>query len=263
MTRIRLIRWSIGVVMSGVSFLLAALLLMPLEQGRSDARAAQCRNNLKEIALALNYYHDKYSSFPPVFVPDNDGRPMHSWRVLLLPFLQDAKNNELYQRYRFDEPWDGPTNSLLHGENVSAYSCPSDMAPFLSRWTSYLAISGPGTIWRHDTVIGFRDIKDSVEDTLAFVEVANSGIHWLEPRDIPSSLLDEASSNWPPIGDRAEHQVQRLWGLSDSHEYMIAVGVEVLRIERSATAKDIRPLCTINGHEATASFFRRHARHYK
>ena len=46
-----------------------------------------CKSNMKRIALAFHDYHDRYSSFPPAFLADTNGRPMHSWRVLLLPFL--------------------------------------------------------------------------------------------------------------------------------------------------------------------------------
>lgn len=263
MSRFRLMRWAISLGVSTLLLLLAAILLQPLEQGRGDARAAQCRNNLKEIALAMHYYHDKHSAFPPVFVPDANGRPMHSWRVLLLPYLQDSRMGELYRRYRFDEPWDGPNNSLLHGEQVSAYACPSDNGPYQSHWTSYLAISGSETMWRHDATVMMADIKDREEDTLALVEVANSGIHWLEPRDIQLSSLDESGANWPPIGSRAEHRVKQFWGYSDWHEYAITVGYQVLHIERSATAKELRPLCTIDGQENCAPFFHQHARRRK
>ncbi len=80
MSRIRPTRWTIGFAVSFGFLLLAMFLLWPVTtSSRDPARAAQCRNNLKEIALALIYYHDKYSAFPPVFVPDADGRPMHSW----------------------------------------------------------------------------------------------------------------------------------------------------------------------------------------
>ncbi len=264
MSRIRLMRWAIGFAVSVGFLLLAMFLLWPVTtDSRDPARAAECRNNLKEITLALHYYHDKYSAFPPVFVSDAEGRPMHSWRVLLLPYLLYSRRDDLYQRYRFDEPWDGPNNSLLHGEQVAAYACPSDGGAYQSRWTSYLAVSGPATMWRHDATIGFRVVKDRVEDTLAFVEVANSGIHWLQPRDIPLSSLDEPGAKWPPVGSRAEHRVQQFWGYSDWHEYAMTVGFQVLRIERSATAKDLRPLCTINGHEDCAPVFRQHARPWK
>lgn len=263
MSRIRPLHWVIGIAVSIPLLLLAAFLLQPLEQSRGDARAAQGRNNLKQLTLALANYEDKYGSFPPVFVPDADGRPMHSWRVLLLPFLGDSRTDELYKRYRFDEPWDGPNNSLLHGELIEAYSCPSDNGTYQARWTSYLAVSGPGTMWRHDEAVTHRDITDRADETLVVVEVANSGIHWLEPRDIPLSSLDEPDAKWPPLGERIEHRVQQFWGHSDPHEYTITWGFQVLRIERSATPKDLHPLCTISGHEDMAAFFGKKLRPWK
>ncbi len=263
MSRIRLMRWVAGIVASVTLLLLAAFLLRPLEQGRSDARSAQCRNNLKELAVALNNYYYSYGSFPPVFVADAEGRPIHSWRVLLLPFLQDERMHELYERYRFDEPWDGPNNSLLHREQAAAYSCPNDPGPSESRWTSYLAISGPGTMWRHDQTVKLRDVTDHADETLAFVEVAKSGIHWMEPRDIALSSLDEAGANWPPIGTRAQHRVEEFWGLSNPLEYAMTLDYRLFRIDSSATVKDLRPLCTIDGHENCAPILRRHVQRLK
>ena len=76
-------------------------------------------------------------------------------------------------------------------------------------------------------------------------------------------MCDEAGAKWPPVGSRTEHRVEQFWGHSDWHEYGITMGFQVLRIERSATVKDLRPLCTIDGHENCASFFRQHARRWK
>ncbi len=263
MSRIRQMRWLIGIAASVALLLLAAVLLRPLEDSRITARAAQCRNNLKQLTLALWNYEEKYGSFPPVFVADGDGRPIYSWRVLLLPFLGDSRTDKLYERYRFDEPWDGPNNSQMHGELIEAFSCPSDKGTYQSHWTSYLAVNGPGTIWRHDAATTFADITDGVAETLVFVEVANSGIHWLEPCDIPLGTLGGAEATWPPVGKRAEHRVEQFWGHSDWHEYAVVVDGVVLRIERSAAINDIRPLCAMNGREDCTPIFRRHVRPWK
>src|SRR5262245_23505539 len=67
-------------------------------------------NNLKQIGLALHAFHDVHQHLPPAFVTGPDNRPWHSWRVLLLPFIDQAA---LYTRYKFDEPWDGPGNRTL------------------------------------------------------------------------------------------------------------------------------------------------------
>ena len=70
MSRIRLMRWVIGFAVSVGLVLLAIFILPPVTASHEHARAMQCRNNLKEIVLALYYYHDEYRTFPPVFVAD-------------------------------------------------------------------------------------------------------------------------------------------------------------------------------------------------
>src|SRR5262245_66359 len=87
-----------------------ALLLPAVQQGREAARRSQCKNNLKQIALALLNYESRYGTFPPAYVADESGKPMHSWRVLILP---DLDQQALYNDYNFSEPWDGPNNSRL------------------------------------------------------------------------------------------------------------------------------------------------------
>src|SRR5262245_52749889 len=111
-----------ALVLVGILALVAALLLPAPRQAREAARRMQCSNHLKEIGLALQNYHDVYQSFPPAYVANGEGRPMHSWRVLILPYLG---HKALYDQYHFDEPWDGPNNSQLHKEKVSVFCCPS------------------------------------------------------------------------------------------------------------------------------------------
>jgi hypothetical protein len=120
-------------------FLFLGTLIRPVELQSS------CHNNLKQIAIALHNYHDTFGSLPPAYVADENGRPMHSWRVLLLPFIE---HKALYDEYRFDEPWDGPHNRQLADYMPSVYRCPSDPGanPRLPI-SSYLAVVGPETIW--------------------------------------------------------------------------------------------------------------------
>lgn len=87
-------------------------LLTPRSGAREAARRAQCSNNLKQIAFSLHSYHDRYGCFPPAYIADEEGKPMHSWRVLILPFIEEQA---LYDRYAFTEPWDGPSNRRLAG----------------------------------------------------------------------------------------------------------------------------------------------------
>lgn len=213
---------------------------------------------MKQIVLALRNYHDKYGSFPPVYVADSEDRPMHSWRVLFLPFWGYTKWNAIYERYRFDEPWNGPNNSLLHREMIEAYSCPSDDGAYHSQSTSYLAISGPSTIWQHDASVRLEDITDQQATTLCLLEVANSGIHGMEPRDLTLDSLRVADVKWPPIGTRTEHHRRWLFGKSEFYEFAVTVDAKPFSIKRSATAIEFVPLTTISGDDDPSEYLRKH-----
>jgi hypothetical protein len=147
------------------------------------SKRSQCKYNLNQIGVALHNYHDIFGCFPPAFIADENGRPIHSWRVLILPFLGQVP---LYNKYRFDEPWDGPNNSKLAGTILPVYNCPSDdhgeSNPSIT--TNYVAIVGGETAWPESGTTVFGDIRDGTSNTLLVVEVANSGIHWMEPRDL-------------------------------------------------------------------------------
>jgi prepilin-type processing-associated H-X9-DG protein len=153
-------------------------------RSRPVSRRSQCKNNLKQIGLALYNYHDKYGSFPPAYVADENGRPIHSWRVLLLPFLEQVP---LYNRYRFDEPWDGPHNKKLADTILPIFNCPSGDhggTGIDSTMTNYVVIVGPATAWPENGPTALKDFSDGPPNTLLVVEVANCGIHWMEPRDL-------------------------------------------------------------------------------
>ena len=164
----------------GLMTLLVGACIPATETPRTPARQSLCSNNLKQIGFALHNYHDTYGSFPPACIADKNGRPMHSWRVLILPFIEQQN---LYDQYRFDEPWDGPNNRLLASHISEIFRCPSD-ADAVRGATSYLAVVGPETMWPGDRSLSMSDIKDGTSATLMIVESHNSGIHWMEPRDL-------------------------------------------------------------------------------
>jgi hypothetical protein len=141
-----------------------------------------CSINLKQIALSLHNYHDVYKAFPPAFVADASGKPVHSWRVLILPFMcQDT----LYNSYAFDEPWDGPTNRALLTNTPTIYQCPSrlDRSPTAAAYTDYFAVIGPSAAWSGSTNRKRSDFKDPTSTTVLLVEIAGQKIAWTEPRD--------------------------------------------------------------------------------
>ncbi|MBN1910583.1 MAG: DUF1559 domain-containing protein [Pirellulales bacterium] len=139
-----------------------------------------CSNNAREMGIALRSYHKEYGSFPPVCVTDSKGHPMHSWRVLLLPYLGKSR---MYHEYRLDEPWNSMHNRKVAAETPSCFRCPCRPNP-ISGTTDYVAVTGPGTAWPVDGPIGMRDFRDGPNYTLLVIEIADSEIPWNAPRDL-------------------------------------------------------------------------------
>lgn len=146
--------------------------------GRSGARAATCKNNLKWLGLALHNYHDEWGSFPPAVNLDAEKRPMHSWRVLLLPFVDHAP---LYDRYNVDEPWNSSHNAAIAETHIHWYACPSSD---YDRGVNYVAIIGPQTLWPDNGARRLEEVTDERGSTLALIEVHSEEIPWMEPRDL-------------------------------------------------------------------------------
>lgn len=175
-----------GFIGLGVLLVIPAFLPM-CSLPRVAVNRMHCQNNLRQLGIALQNYHDTYKTFPPAYIADASGKPMHSWRVLLLPFMEEQK---LYDQYRFDEPWDGPNNRQLAQHIPPMYRCPSDpdtKPP--SGTTSYLAVVGPETVWPDAKAVSLAKIKDGSSNTILVVESHNTGIHWMEPRDLHTTQM--------------------------------------------------------------------------
>ena len=82
-------------------------------------------NNLKQIGLAMHNYHDVHRTLPPAYHADASDRPLLSWRVLILPYLeQDA----LYREFHLNEPWDSDHNKKLIERIPAVYQSPGSAA---------------------------------------------------------------------------------------------------------------------------------------
>lgn len=178
---------SLGAIGSSIMvfFVLAALLLPAVQAAREAARRAQCTNNMKQLALAMHNYISTYDTLPPQAVTDANGKPLLSWRVLLLPYLDQEA---LYRQFRLDEPWDSPTNQPLMAQMPALFKCPSD-GDNLSGMTRYQAFVGPRTLFPAPADAGrgvrMSDITDGTSNTIAFAEAA-APVPWSAPQDIPA-----------------------------------------------------------------------------
>src|SRR5262245_5872973 len=91
------------VIVLGIGAVVVALLLPAQRRGREAARRTQCKNNLKLIALALHQYEADYHALPPAYTVDRYGNPLHSWRTLILPYLDQQA---LYNSIDLSKAWD-------------------------------------------------------------------------------------------------------------------------------------------------------------
>ena len=155
--------------------------LPPVRTARTTARRAQSMNNLKQIGLGLFNYVDasENSAFPPPVLYSDNGTP-YSWRVAILPYIEQQP---LYEAYHFDEPWDSPANRIVLENMPATYNEPaSDNDP---THADYFAFVGPTTLLGmpgEPTMIS--RIRDGTSNTIAVVGVERA-IPWTKPEDIP------------------------------------------------------------------------------
>ena len=101
-------------------------------------------NNAKQIALGFMNYQAAYRRLPSAIVFGPDGKPWHSWRVAVLPYLGDGEGSDLFKRYNFNAPWDDPSNEYVLTHMPSIFKDP--VAPSKDpTHTKILLMTGPGT----------------------------------------------------------------------------------------------------------------------
>jgi hypothetical protein len=143
-------------------------------------------NRLKQIMLALHNYHDVYKMFPPAEKFRNeDGKHHLSWRVHILPFVEQT---QLYEQFHLDEPWDSPHNKKLLDKMPDVFKShtwnQAGDAKIKVGYTTFVAPVGEGTILGGDKKSGFRDCLDGTSNTIALVEVKPEfAVPWTAPDD--------------------------------------------------------------------------------
>jgi len=154
-----------------------ATLLPAITSARGAATRANCTNNIKQMVLALHNYHDAHRVFPPVMTADANGKPLHSWRVLLLPFIEELA---LYQQIRLDEPWDSEYNKQFHNRVPRIYQCPSATGN-MTGMTNYSVVVGKECLFNEPNAKkGMAAITDGTSNTIAIVERKTPAC-WMDP----------------------------------------------------------------------------------
>jgi type II secretory pathway pseudopilin PulG len=160
---------------------LVALLLPAVQAAREAARRTASMNNMKQIALAMHNYHDATKFFPQRAILDKQGKPLLSWRVQILPYIEDIEANSLHRQFRLDEPWDSEHNKKLLANMPAVYRNPN--LPGDTK-TNYLVPVGEGTMFSGDKPPRIRDITDGTSKTIMLLEVdADRAVPWTKPDD--------------------------------------------------------------------------------
>jgi hypothetical protein len=162
-----------------------AALVRPLLE--AEARVVTM-NNLREIALGMHNYHFANKHFPLPAGRGPDGKPLLSWRVLILPYMDQQS---LFKQFHLDEPWDSAHNRRLIDKMPSVYRLP--LSKTERGRTNYLVPVGNGAMFDADKPISFKDIRDGTSNTIMVVEVDDQhAVVWTQPADWPFEPKDPA-----------------------------------------------------------------------
>jgi type II secretory pathway pseudopilin PulG len=190
-------------VVVGVIGLLIALLLPNVRMAREPARRGMCSNNLKQIAIALHNYESEYGCLPPAYTVDAAGKPLHSWRTLILPFNEQKP---LYDKIDLSKPWDDPANKIAFETRLPTYRCPSGDVP--EGHTTYLAVAAPGGCFQGAEPRKLAEITDSHDRTMIVIEVsAEHAVHWMSPSDATAELILNRAAEDKPSHPSGSHAV--------------------------------------------------------
>jgi hypothetical protein len=152
---------------------------------RAAAQRNQDANNLKQMALAMHNYMDVYKSFPAPYSSDKQGKPLLSWRVHILPFIE---HDQLYKQFKLDEPWDSEHNRKLIPLMPAVYKSPMQKNVAKGK-TTYLVPVGKDTIFPGPKGISIRDITDGTSNTILIVEVNDdNAVTWTKPDDFKTNV---------------------------------------------------------------------------
>lgn len=183
--------------------------------------------------MAVANYAETNGHYPPAYINGPDGKPWHSWRVLILPYLDQ---NDLYKEYRFSEPWNSPYNLNLAKRMPPIYAF-NGTHHRENIITNYVVILGEETAWPGSRALVSTDIADEKEQSILFVENQGALIPWMEPRDLSFADMD--------------FRFDQSFGISSPYQDAAVVMMDgrVHRLQRNLPPETLRGLITIRGGE--------------
>jgi hypothetical protein len=219
-----------------------ALVLLVAHAQHQAAKERECPNNLKRIGLAFHNYAQANNCFPPAYVADKNGKPMYSWRVLILPYLEQ---NDLFQKFHLDEPWDSPHNFLLASQMPNCFCCPIAFAPGSVSTTCYAMVVGPHAFGNESKPRTFGEIKDGLPNTMMLVEAVGAKIPWSAPVDID---IDDIASI-QVIDANAPGTTKGISGCHPGGAFVVFCDSAISLLNPDIDKKALKAMLTIDGGE--------------
>ncbi len=211
--------------------LLAGANGLAMESSRRRHRMDQ----FKQTVVAMHNYYDTHKCLPPAAIRDKEGKPLLSWRVAVLPFLEQEA---LYKQFHLDEPWDSPHNRTLIEKMPAIFA---DLDPRLKNQaregkTTVQVPVGPDTIFYKNEGTRFQEITDGLSKTLMIVDVEPQlAVVWTKPDDWNVDMSDP--------GRGVEESVHRVFAaaFADGHVQLIdpkKTGEKTLKAELTRTGHE-------------------------
>ena len=220
------------VVLIGIVAVLVALLYPSTRSAPTSGRRTQCKNNLKQIALALHNYHDVYAAFPPAYTVDENGQRLHSWRTLILPWMEQ---DELYKKIDLSKSWDHPVNAEAFKTTPQSFRCPS--SELRQDFTTYLAVVGENACFHPTKPRAISEIADGTSNTIMVIEVpVKQAVHWMSPHDADEQTVLNIS-----LDDKLAHTggVQSAFADGSARFLSVTMAPETRRAVISINGKEV------------------------
>jgi hypothetical protein len=179
-------RTVLNLVIAAAIIVVVTMLILPMRRTASEAaRRMSCSSNLRCLGLAILAYEKDYQCLPPAYTVDANGRRLHSWRTLILPYVAEES---IYQLIDLTKPWNDPVHDKVRQKFPDVFRCPSTKAS--PGFTTFQTVIAERSCLQPASGRKLSEIVDGSSTTVVLVETPQSqAVHWMQPQDIDLSNL--------------------------------------------------------------------------
>lgn len=237
--------WMFGVLQSN----------MQVNAPRAAVYRTMCKNNLKQIGLALHNFSEHFQTLPDAAVTQIGSPegfitvPPHSWRVAVLNYLDQTA---LYRKYDQRSAWDSPQNLPIASQAIERYICPSvprhlQRDSFDRYYSAYAVLVGPTTAFPNSRGLRPKDFPDGLSNTALVVEACGQQIVWTEPRDVK---LNDNNIGVNQPGDQPDHSDGSWSSYHVQGAHTLLADGSVRFVSSSTDARVLKAITTASGGES-------------